>query len=178
MKMIEIDDDLYRYIAGKTQDIGESASDILRRMLNFYPEKITQPLINTQTNVLNTEQSSVENIISLFAAVSFTEQKKVIDRFMMALQILYQYNPQQFKVAADTLHGRTRQYFAFEAETLLRSGKQSKPKHITGTPYWVITNTNSERKRYMIEQIMLGMKFQPPMIEHICDKVLLKNITE
>ncbi|HKM98168.1 MAG TPA: replication initiation regulator SeqA, partial [Buttiauxella sp.] len=35
MKTIEVDDELYRYIASHTQHIGESASDILRRMLKF-----------------------------------------------------------------------------------------------------------------------------------------------
>ncbi|RYI03189.1 replication initiation regulator SeqA, partial [Proteus mirabilis] len=30
MKKIEIDDELYRYIASETRHIGESASDILR----------------------------------------------------------------------------------------------------------------------------------------------------
>ncbi|HBZ7238582.1 TPA: replication initiation regulator SeqA, partial [Klebsiella pneumoniae] len=33
MKTIEVDDELYRYIASHTLHIGESASDILRRML-------------------------------------------------------------------------------------------------------------------------------------------------
>ncbi len=33
MKTIEVDEDLYRYIAGQTERIGESASDILRRLL-------------------------------------------------------------------------------------------------------------------------------------------------
>lgn len=175
MKTIEIDDDLYRYIAGQTQDIGESASDILRRILNFYPEKKPQVAGDNSINRQLSEQNNTENIMCLFDAFSFTQQKKVVDRFMMALQILYQHNPQQFKCAADQLRGRTRQYFALDAEILLRSGKQTKPKQIIGTPYWVITNTNSERKRYMIEQIMQGMQFQTLLIENICNKVLLKN---
>ena len=33
MKTIEIDDDLYAFIAGQTKHIGESASQILRRLL-------------------------------------------------------------------------------------------------------------------------------------------------
>ncbi|WP_199711840.1 hypothetical protein [Alginatibacterium sediminis] len=37
MKSIEVDEQLYRYIASQTQDIGESASDILRRLLGFEP---------------------------------------------------------------------------------------------------------------------------------------------
>ncbi|PID51141.1 MAG: replication initiation regulator SeqA, partial [Pasteurellales bacterium] len=31
MKKIEVDDELYNYIASRTQYIGETASDILRR---------------------------------------------------------------------------------------------------------------------------------------------------
>ena len=35
MKYIEVDEELYRFIAGKTERIGESASDILRRLLGL-----------------------------------------------------------------------------------------------------------------------------------------------
>ena len=35
MKIIEVDEELYQYIAEQTQSIGESASDILRRLLNL-----------------------------------------------------------------------------------------------------------------------------------------------
>ncbi|VEB62074.1 replication initiation regulator SeqA [Salmonella enterica subsp. enterica] len=41
MKTIEVDDELYSYIASHTKHIGESASDILRRMLKF--SATTQP---------------------------------------------------------------------------------------------------------------------------------------
>ena len=37
MKTIEVDEDLYRYIASQTRHIGESASDILRRLLTLTP---------------------------------------------------------------------------------------------------------------------------------------------
>lgn len=42
MKTIEVDDELYRYIASHTLHIGESASDILRRMLKF--SAVSQPV--------------------------------------------------------------------------------------------------------------------------------------
>lgn len=35
MKIIEVDEELYQYIASQTRSIGESASEILRRLLNF-----------------------------------------------------------------------------------------------------------------------------------------------
>lgn len=38
MKIIEVDEELYQFIASNTRSIGESASDILRRLLHFpYP---------------------------------------------------------------------------------------------------------------------------------------------
>ena len=37
MKTIEVDEELYRYIARQTQHIGESASEILRRLLGLPP---------------------------------------------------------------------------------------------------------------------------------------------
>ena len=44
MKYIEIDEELYRYIASKTERIGESASDILRRLLHLSVETVVVDL--------------------------------------------------------------------------------------------------------------------------------------
>ena len=50
MKNIEIDDELYHYIASRTQFIGESASDILRRLLRL--PSSPQPFALVQQNVI------------------------------------------------------------------------------------------------------------------------------
>lgn len=44
MKIIEIDEDLYQYIATQAQSADESASDILRRLLLSFPAPIVQHL--------------------------------------------------------------------------------------------------------------------------------------
>ena len=53
MKTIEVDDELYRYIAAHTLHIGESASDILRRMLKFtaasQPAVAAAPVVKAET---------------------------------------------------------------------------------------------------------------------------------
>lgn len=43
MKTIDVDEELYSYIASHTQHIGESASEILRRMLNLGPQARVPP---------------------------------------------------------------------------------------------------------------------------------------
>ncbi len=85
---------------------------------------------------------------------------------MLILSTLYQLNAQAFSEAA-ALKGRTRVYFADNEKTLLQSGKTTKPKHIPDTPFWVITNTNTGRKRQMVEQLMKKMDFSADLIEKV-----------
>ncbi|MCW9715878.1 MULTISPECIES: replication initiation negative regulator SeqA [unclassified Avibacterium] len=54
MKIIEVDEELYQYIASQTRSIGESASDILRRLLNF-------PAVRTDHNVTFAPNLSADN---------------------------------------------------------------------------------------------------------------------
>lgn len=66
MKIIEVDEELYQYIASQTQSIGESASDILRRLLNLSEIKVSgsssvNELVETSYNTIKTEKSAVEN---------------------------------------------------------------------------------------------------------------------
>lgn len=174
MKIIEVDEELYRYIASHTLHIGESASDILRRMLNFTPCHQVQP---EETAPVEKHSSKTEEATAKYGALyleeqlisgEFLTQKKAVDRFISLLSILYSINPAQFTEAAQSLHGRTRVYFAQDERTLLEHGTHTKPKAVLNTPYWVITNTNSERKRNMIVQIMQSMQFSEELIHKVC----------
>ncbi|MCV5961525.1 replication initiation regulator SeqA, partial [Escherichia coli] len=40
-----------------------------------------------------------------------------------------------------------------------------------GTPFWVITNNNTSRKRQMVEQVMTHMEFQPDLIEKVTGSI-------
>lgn len=79
--------------------------------------------------------------------------------------------PEAFAEATESLHGRTRVYFAADEQTLLKNGNQTKPKHVPCTPYWVITNTNTGRKCSMIEHIMQSMQFPAELIEKVCGTI-------
>ena len=179
MKSIEVDEELYRYIASQTQHIGESASDILRRLL-MMPESVQHPEVvmpvrpkgivvsKDAGNVPKTER--VKEMRSLLISDEFAGQEKAIGRFMMVLSSLYRIDPKGF-TDATAIKGRTRVYFAESEETLLASGKTTKPKAIPGTPFWVITNTNTDRKRQMVEQLMGKMNFGADIIEKVCGEI-------
>ncbi|EMS1061832.1 replication initiation negative regulator SeqA [Providencia stuartii] len=182
MKTIEVDEELYRYIASHTLHIGESASDILRRMLNLksgQPVQVVKELGNEQPpqqavetkKTAITPQNPVRVMRELLLSDAYAEKSKAIDRFMLILSTLYSLDSTVFANATESMHGRTRVYFAGDEQTLLAAGKQSKPRHIPGTPFWVITNTNTNRKRSMVEAIMQEMQFPANVIEKVCNTI-------
>lgn len=176
MKTIEVDDELYRYIASQTQHIGESASEILRRLL-MLSEPAAPVLVVGRANVaetpirpLGSEKDRTNSLRSLLISDEFVAESKSIARFMMVLSSLYLADPRSFAEAA-AFKGRTRVYFADSEHTLLESGKTTKPKRIPNTPYWVITNTNTDRKRQMVEQLMEKMRFNQDVIDQVCQQI-------
>lgn len=172
MKTIEVDEELYRYIASHTHDIGESASDILRRMLNMNGHQAPlSGMLKESVEPTISGENATARVELLVASGELTAQKKVVNRFMKVLSTLYLLDAQRFTAATESLHGRTRRYFAYDQQTLLQHGTHTKPKHIPDTPYWVITNTNSSRKRNMIEHIMGAMHFPDELIEKVSSAI-------
>lgn len=178
MKTIEVDEELYRYIASQTQHIGESASDILRRLLigeqqgSQVNTNVAQPVaVETSSKPATQEKpDGVKVMRSLLISDEFAEKDKAIDRFMMILSSLYHIEATSFAEAAK-VKGRTRVYFADNEETLLASGKTTKPRSIPNTPFWVITNNNTNRKRQMVQQLMTQMGFQADLIDKVCNAI-------
>ena len=181
MKTIEVDDELYSYIASHTKHIGESASEILRRMLKFSATsqpvtpvtkevRAAQPVV-VEVKPVNLVKDKVRAMRELLLSDEYAEQKKAVNRFMLVLTTLYTLDQHAFAEATESLHGRTRVYFAADEQTLLKNGNQTKPKHVPGTPYWVITNTNTGRKCNMIEHIMQSMQFPAELIEKVCGTI-------
>lgn len=194
MKIIEVDEELYQYIASQTRSIGESASDILRRLLslpvhtssvddlvvtsaetNKSADKKPEQAINVkEVNIKTTKKQSidainqiVEKVQTLLDSDEFKEESKAVVRFLAILRVLYRTNPESFAQATESLQGRTRVYFARDEATLLMAGNHTKPKQIPDTPYWVITNTNSGRKMLMLEGAMQSMELPETLIDEV-----------
>ena len=175
MKTIEVDEDLYRYIASQTQHIGESASDILRRLLNVDGHVQTaqqQPIIEPRGLVISKDAvkevqiDGVKAMRSLLISDEFAGLKKAIDRFMLVLSTLHHIDPEGFSEATQ-VKGRKRVYFADNEQTLLANGNTTKPKAIPASSFWVITNNNTSRKRQMVDQLMSRMSFSADLIEKV-----------
>ena len=168
MKTIELDDDLYFYIASQTRHIGESASDILRRLLE-QPVKAgttvpAAPVVQPQS------LADAMGLEALLDSDELQKEEKSINRFMLVLSTLYRDNPESFTQATE-IKGRKRVYFSQDPEALRASGSTTKPKQVPDTPFWVITNTNTSRKQNMVAQLMNSMGYDEDLTARVCGTV-------
>ena len=168
MKTIELDDDLYFFIASQTRHIGESASDILRRLLE-QPVKAgatvpAAPVVQSQP------LADAMGLEALLDSDELQKEEKSINRFMLVLSTLYRDNPDSFTQATE-IKGRKRVYFSRDPEALRASGSTTKPKQVPDTPFWVITNTNTSRKQNMVAQLMASMGYDEALTARVCGAV-------
>ncbi|WP_026972443.1 replication initiation regulator SeqA [Aliagarivorans marinus] len=201
MKTIEVDDDLYFYIAGQTRYIGESASDILRRLLDVDAPQDANATQQAQDSVAEkaaaepetaeqkaeqveqAEQVEAEAIepaqqpvASATPAQAFDALQEIAElrsstkRFLALMSRLYAYDADKFGAATE-IKGSKRIYFATSKETLLETGKTTKPQAIPETPYFVITNTNTDRKRKILSQVAEQMGLAQASYQDLVDLI-------
>jgi len=202
MKNIEIDEELYQYIASNTQFIGESASSILRRLIGFPVTEITVETSidnsdkTVETSICDADDIKVANVVaqatdeSLAPITECTEQASVapsiedvlnyinkeelamqrgaVGRFLLILAALYRVHNESFSVVSE-IRGRDRLYFAKSKDELSASGSSTKPLQIPDSPFWVMTNSNTTRKKMMLTKASLALGYSDADAEQIRD---------
>jgi len=201
MKNIEIDEELYQYIATNTQYIGESASAILRRLLSFGTGSDIKPVTvneNTEKAIVRQtpipdetevevevadpkiseveapvekaaiidEPSSNETVFNFINKEELAMQRGAVGRFLLILAALYRAHPNQFSVVNE-ISGRDRLYFANSESKLAESGSSTKPRQIPESPFWVITNSNTTRKKMMLTKASISLGYSDSDVEKI-----------
>jgi negative modulator of initiation of replication len=155
MKTIEIEDDLYFYIASQTQHIGESASQILRRLV--MPDSLgsvptTELSLETAVTGNFIQSISHEEVFNLLDEAKLSETTKMVERFLQILAALSQVHGDSFAKVLN-ITGRNRVYFAKDKDTLLETGSSTNPKQIPGSDFWVISNNNTAKKVSILKAV-------------------------
>ncbi|WP_417684517.1 replication initiation negative regulator SeqA [Pseudidiomarina gelatinasegens] len=171
-KRIEIDDELYRYIASHTQHIGESASAILRRLLGLSVAEVAtgQPVIAIPEATDEETSAGItgRSIFDVMTRADLAGQRSIVARFLYILSMLYKCHANQFDSVLQ-ISGRDRQYFAKTEAELEASGTSTNPKQIPEAPYYVVTNNNTTRKKSMLTQVAQELGYSQEHAEKIRD---------
>ena len=180
MKNIEIDDELYLHIVSNTQSIGENASSILRRLLkldevasteNDSGEKLVSEIsavdeIPTDEITEIEEESNSESVFNFINKEELAMQRGAVGRFLLILAALYRAHPRNFKVVTE-ICGRDRLYFANSEAELAASGSSTQPQQLTDSPFWVLTNSNTTRKKMMLTRAATSLGYDLSDVEKI-----------
>lgn len=172
MKKIEIDEELYAYIAAHTQHIGESASTILRRLLGLSPTAVQESAVNqNMAHVANTAvraDTLGANVFDVLDRADIAAQKGAVGRFLYILSVLHRCHAEQFAQVLE-IRGRNRLYFATSEQELIAAGNSTNPKQIPGSPYWVVTNNNTTKKKSILTAVATEMGYDGREAEQIRD---------
>ena len=181
MKNIEIDEELYHHIASNTQYIGESASSILRRLMKLPTQDNAGIVVATKAEIV---EEVVEKVVEKPAKTTPTDvngtvfnyinkeelamQRGAVGRFLLILAALYRVHNQQSSTVCN-IRGRDRLYFAASETELTASGSSTKPRQIPDSPFWVITNSNTTRKKMMLTEVGRALGYNEQDVENIRD---------
>jgi negative modulator of initiation of replication len=195
MKNIEIDEELYQYIASNTQFIGESASSILRRLLSLTLTEnpvddialilsdtkeeavdiellqVEDVRINEETVLIEEERvesPSIDNVLNYINKEELAMQRGAVGRFLLILAALYRVHSESFSAVSE-IRGRDRLYFAKSKDELSASGSSTKPLQIPDSPFWVMTNSNTTLKKMMLTKASLTLGYTNEDAEKIRD---------
>lgn len=164
-RKIEIDEDVYQYLASQTREIGESASSILRRLLRLREEEAAGP------EPVRSPASPHHEFSSLFNSAAFRRGNGVT-RFLAILQEAFKQRPDRIG-AVLKVQGKKRLYFARSARDIEASGNSTAPKAVGGSGIWVTTNTSSALKGRIIYESLQAMGFSGEACEaarEVCAK--------
>lgn len=183
MKYIEIDDELYRHIASNTQRIGESASDILRRLLGLEvstdedqaPEQVSEPSMDAlpeQTEVAPVRSIAAESGVfkELLNDKALRSQKGAVGRFIYLLDATYRQFPSSFDSVLQ-IRGRDRLYFSKSKDELLRVSKTANPKQIGDSPFWVSANNNTRKKQTILKEALVLLGCESELAEQVAKQI-------
>jgi len=148
-KTIEIEDDVYAHILQNAEKIGESASEILRRLL-----AIPAPGKKTKGKVVY-DPSEISKILN---DPDFQAKPTAVKKFLFILSYIYKRDRDKFKEVLE-ISGKKRKYFALSSKELEEAGSNVSPKQIPGSPFWVIANNDTTKKTEMLVSVLTRLEY-------------------
>ena len=109
---------------------------------------------------------SHETVFNFINKEELAMQRGAVGRFLLILAALYRAHPEQFSVVTE-ISGRDRLYFANSESKLAESGSSTKPRQIPESPFWVITNSNTTRKKMMLTKASISLGYSDVDVEKI-----------
>lgn len=116
--------------------------------------------------VTTTDKSS--SVFDFISQQDLSAEQSVVGRFLFILSALSRAHRGDFAQVLE-IKGRNRLYFGQSEASLLEAGSSTNPKPIPNTDFWVITNSNTTRKKMMLTEVATKLGYNAAEVERIRD---------
>ena len=155
MRLITIDDDVYRHLVRNARELGDTPTVILRRLLGI---DAPGPRVR-RVPPLARRKAQPEADHELAAALDRNPWLPFeVQRYLYLLRCIQQLRPLDFRNVLQ-IRGRERLYFARTAREIESSGKATQPRAIPGSGYWALTNLPAREKERILRSAMTMLTF-------------------
>ena len=93
----------------------------------------------------------------------FQAERDAVGKFLVILSHLYGRHSKGFERVLN-VSGRRRKYFGRSSEDLAKYGRSVFPKRIPDSPYWVVTNNDTAKKRQILADAMRLLAYEEAAI--------------
>jgi negative modulator of initiation of replication len=164
---IEITNELNTFLLGNVQKFGETASEVIERLLGLrsYPPEAESP------NVSGTTLQESTPMALFLKTPRFRRLTAVLDRWVMIFAFAYETNPVTFKSVAATLKGRKRLYLSENRKLLEASGTSVTTREIPGSPYFICSNNSTATKAKILRDFLVEMSLMDYDIQRAVDSL-------
>ena len=160
MKTIEVDEEVYRFIAQNTTEIGEPATKILKRLLGLDRPQEVVPIV----------AAGEHELAEALRDPRFRVQGTAVQKMLHILSFAHSQKPSEFeKVLA--VQGRGRKYFAVTKAEIEASGHSTQPRNIPGTKYWIMTNSPTKQKKEMLSDALVSLGYSDRSVKAAVDTI-------
>jgi negative modulator of initiation of replication len=152
MKAIQVSDDFYLEIRKRSLP-RESDEEVIMRLIGVKALATPAPIASSTPIGFKVTQPKATTPLSKFLeSPQFLVKSNAVGKFKEILSWLYRQDKIKF-TAVTEINGSKRRYFG-EFEALDHSGENVMAQSIPGTPYFVVTNNDTPKKRRMLGDVM------------------------
>ena len=157
MRTIKIEEDVYDYLLRNTEQIEESASEILRRLLGIpaQGDKTIGKAVYDKTEISECLNDP-----------DFQAKPTAVKKFLFILSYIYKRDRDKFKEVLK-ISGKIRKYFALSSKELEEAGSNVSPKQIPGSPFWVVANNDTTKKTQMLVGVLTHLEYSEKAVMQV-----------
>lgn len=162
MKTIQIDDDVFQMLESKVKGFGETPNDVVKRLLFEFKSPQTKPAKNgerVQTLV------KLHPLVELVSSPEFLT-KKAKERYFAVLRFVCKEKPQEFEKLNGFRRG-SRIQVSTDINAIEKSGRNTFPQKLEGTPFWVLTNLSNDRIRVILNDILRLLRYDSEVVASV-----------